>query len=234
MAQNLTIRRGETFNYCVQWMSEPFRFIAIKNVSSTMPVTLTVDKHGLTTGTPVDVIRANAKTQETILESAKVIVVDENTLQIDDETTGLKAYTKADYLRVHTYVKLGGMKARCYFKKAIGAPILFEMTTENGRIYIDENTNLITLNIPAKVTEAIEFDSAKYDLELVQDNYFVTRLMEGDITVEGEITVRDEEIGKPEAVEESIMETMLLSDTEKPLPQLVQVTVRDGLKMAGG
>lgn len=188
MAQDLTIRRGETFNYTLRWMCEPIRYIAISNVSDTLPIKLTCINHGIDTGTPVTVINGKAKTQTTIVEDVKAIALDTNTIQLDTDEVGIKAFSKADYVRTYTYVNLRGMKARCYFKKAVGSPILFELTTENGRIAIDETNNTITLTINALDTEQIAFDSAKYDLELVQGDT-VVRLVEGDISVEGEITV---------------------------------------------
>ena len=188
MAQNLTIRKGETFNYTLRWMCDPIRYIPISKVSETLPITLTCKDHGLETSTPVTVINGKAKTQTTIVEDVAVIVVDKDTIQLDTDEAGIKAFSKADYVRTYTYVKLAGMSARCYFKQAIGSPILFELTTENGRIFLDETGNTITLTISALDTEQISFDSAKYDLELVQGDT-VVRLIEGDVSVEGEITV---------------------------------------------
>lgn len=193
MAVNLTIRRGETFNYTLRWMCEPLRFIYIEDVAPTMPLTLTVPGHRLMTGTPVDLVKVTGKTQDVAAENVKVIVIDDKTVQLDSDTIGLKLFKNADYMRVYTYVQLTGLTARCYFKSKVGGVILFEMTTENGRIIVDEDNLLITLTIPADVTESLEFKKAKYDLELVQENY-VVRLIEGSVTVEDEITVRDEDL----------------------------------------
>lgn len=188
MGQNLTIRRGESFYFTMYWMCEPLRFIPIQKVNDTLPLIITAANHGILTGTPVTLIKGSSITQEVIAENICAVQVDANTVQLDTDELGLKALRKADYLRTYTYVDLSGMKARCYFKKAIGEPILFEATTENGRLNVDAFNNLITFSISAKDTEKLSFDSAKYDLEVVQQNY-VVRLIEGDVTVEGEITV---------------------------------------------
>lgn len=188
MAQNLTIRRGETFNYTLRWMCDPVRYIPISKISDSLPIVLTCKDHGIFTGTPVTVINGKAKTQSTIVENATAIAIDTDTIQLDTDEAGIKAFSKADYVRTYTYVNLRGMTGRCYFKKAVGSPILFELTTENGRIAIDETNNAITLTINALDTEQIAFDSAKYDLELVSGGT-VVRLVEGNVSVEGEITV---------------------------------------------
>lgn len=191
MAVNLTIRKGETFNYSLRWMCEPLRFIYIQDVAPTMPLTLTVPGHRLKTGTPVDLVKVTGKTQDVAAENVKVIVIDDKTVQLDSDEIGLKLFKNADYMRVYTYVDLTGLTARCYFKQKVGGDILFEMTTENGRIEVDEENLFISMNIPADVTEKLTFKKAKYDLELVQSNY-VIRIIEGEVTVEDEITVKNE------------------------------------------
>lgn len=232
MAVNLTIRRGETFNYTFRWMCEPLRFIHIDKVSTTMPIIVTATNHNLLTGTPVDLVKVTGKTQDTVAESLKVIYVDDSTIQLDTDEVGLKAFKNADYLRCYSYVNLTNLTARCYFKQKAGSPILFELTTENGRIVVDEDEHLITMTIPARVTAALGFNKGKYDLELVQGNT-VVRIIEGDFTVENEITVRDEEIGEKQSESVSFAEALTMSDNEAPEHQVETVSYMDGLKLAG-
>jgi len=71
---------------------------------------------------------------------------------------------------------------------AKAAPLL-ELTTANGRIVI--NNVLITLTISAEDTAALEFNSGKYDIELVtgDDVPVVHKLLYGTVTVKDEKTV---------------------------------------------
>lgn len=232
MAVNLTIRKGETFNYTFRWMCEPLRFIHIDRVSQTMPIVITAPNHKLLSNTPVDLVKVSGKTQDVVAQGLKVIYVDENTIQLDTDEIGLKAFKNAEYLRSYSYVNLTNFTARCYFKQKAGSEILFELTTENGRVVIDEDEHLITLTIPARTTAALDFKKGKYDLELVLGNK-VSRIIEGDFTVIDEITVRDGEIGEKQIERASINEALRMIDKEIPDHQVETVSFMDGLTMAG-
>ena len=67
-----------------------------------------------------------------------------------------------------------------------GAIELMRFTTVNGRITLDNTTKQITLNLTAAETEAITWSRGVYDLEMVASD--VTALMEGNVTVNDEIT----------------------------------------------
>lgn len=193
MAENLIIRRGETFDYTLRWMCAPLRFLRIEEVSNTMPLTLQVSGHGVHSGTPVDLVKANNKTQEVVAENVCALVTDANTLQIDSDEVSLKTVKKNDYVRTYSYVNLHGLDARCYLKPRVHGEIFLELTVENGRILIDEERCLITLHLPADVTEKLNFKKAKYDLELLEGQK-VTRIIQGDVWVEDEITVKEEDL----------------------------------------
>jgi hypothetical protein len=63
--------------------------------------------------------------------------------------------------------------------------IIIELTTENGRITLLDNT--ITLDIIADDTEALPTGAYKYDLE-IQTGAEVIRLVQGSFTVSPEVT----------------------------------------------
>lgn len=63
--------------------------------------------------------------------------------------------------------------------------VIIELTTENGRITLLNNT--VTLDISADDTEALPIGAYKYDLE-IQTGTEVIRLVQGSFTVSPEVT----------------------------------------------
>ena len=64
--------------------------------------------------------------------------------------------------------------------------VLFSLTNVNGGITIVGG--VITLRIEASATEAFTFDSAVYDLKLTAPDGTVTRLVEGKVKVDPDVT----------------------------------------------
>lgn len=68
------------------------------------------------------------------------------------------------------------------------SPVLFELSTENGRIRLGGQDGSIELQIEATLTDTFEFDSALYDLVLIAPNGFQTRIVEGKVKIDRAIT----------------------------------------------
>jgi len=64
---------------------------------------------------------------------------------------------------------------------------LFELTTENGGLTIDATAGVVTIEVSATITAAIEWRLAIYDLELVLGDS-VERILEGTIECTPEVT----------------------------------------------
>jgi hypothetical protein len=63
------------------------------------------------------------------------------------------------------------------------------LTTENGRISIDEPNGLITLMLSAADTARGSLDSSGvYDLEIIDVSGLVSRVIQGTFTVSKEVT----------------------------------------------
>jgi len=76
------------------------------------------------------------------------------------------------------------MQAREYVESDT---VLIELTTENGGISINGPLGTVTLNLSATDTAAIEWDVARYDLELI-DGATVYRPLTGKLKVSPEVT----------------------------------------------
>jgi hypothetical protein len=87
-------------------------------------------------------------------------------------------------------INLTGWKARMMMRETMDSVLPFlTLTTENGGITLGGAAGTIALLISATNTSAIAVKQGVYDLELVApDNVTVTRLLEGLVFVDQEVT----------------------------------------------
>lgn len=86
-------------------------------------------------------------------------------------------------------VNLTGYTARMQVRKAVTSPTtILDLTTENSKIALGGALGTITLTLAPTDTETLETFCGVYDLELQSASGFVTRLLEGQITISREVT----------------------------------------------
>lgn len=94
-------------------------------------------------------------------------------------------------------INLTGFTARMQIRSSVSSPtILHEFTTENGGITLGGATGVIHILASATVTAGWSWPanpsqvlaSGVYDLELVSPTGVVTRLIEGTVTLDPEVT----------------------------------------------
>lgn len=86
-------------------------------------------------------------------------------------------------------IDLTGFTARMQIRENVeDAAFIIELTTENGRIELNNPTGAINLTIAAADTEGLDFEFAVYDLELIDGSGVVTRLLEGCVSLKLEVT----------------------------------------------
>ena len=66
--------------------------------------------------------------------------------------------------------------------------LILELTTANSRIALGGATGQVTLSVTATVMATVPADKYVYDLELVSSAGVVTRLVQGNFVVRGEVT----------------------------------------------
>lgn len=86
-------------------------------------------------------------------------------------------------------VNLTGYTARMQIRKTISSvdPII-TLTTENGRITLGGSNGTITLLISAADTALLSVCSGVYDLEVISQTGIVTRLLQGGVSIDKEVT----------------------------------------------
>lgn len=199
---DLTILQGKTFSQVFMWEQKPIvrKPISAISLSSGAPV-LSVASHGALAGQRVVVFGAkgmvnincpNIKPGKS--DYVEATVVDANTVELnsinpyDDNGRVWPAYTTGGFLQYNTLADLTGFTARMSIKDRIGGTVLFSLTTENGRIVIDNVAKTVMLTISATDTEAMTFKSGVYDIEMVSSTSVVTAISTGTVTLSREVT----------------------------------------------
>jgi hypothetical protein len=86
-------------------------------------------------------------------------------------------------------VNLTGYTARMQVRKTVNSDTtILSLTTENGKIALGGALGTITLTLAPADTETLESFCGVYDLELKSGSDFVTRLLEGQVTISREVT----------------------------------------------
>jgi hypothetical protein len=86
-------------------------------------------------------------------------------------------------------VNLSGYSARMQIRPYKDSPdVLVSATTDNGKLEIVGAAGKITLTLTPSDTNSIEFAQGVYDLEIESGGGVVTRLLEGTVTFNKQVT----------------------------------------------
>ena len=84
---------------------------------------------------------------------------------------------------------LAGCTARLQIRSKVDNSVLISLTTENGRIVLNDPTGYININIPAVTTADFPLGYYKYELEVETADEFVFSPFFGTFQVTDEVTV---------------------------------------------
>lgn len=195
-SKDFTIEQGRTFTCSLRWEAPPIVYKAISTINNSAPARITVPSHNIPPGWRVAVVSVKGMTQINAENTPpecgdyhEATIVDTNTVELNDvNAADFGAYTSGGYLQFNTPVDLAGFTARMTIRNRVGGTELLSLTTENGRISIDNATKKVTLTIPATDTASITWVKGVYDLEMVSGGGVVTAILSGDIAVSKEVT----------------------------------------------
>jgi len=86
-------------------------------------------------------------------------------------------------------INVTGYTAKMQIRPAVGDPtVLATLTTSNGGIIMGDTDGKITLYMSDSTTLAFTWVTGVYDLDVVSPTGFVTRLLEGNVTVSQAVT----------------------------------------------
>lgn len=96
-------------------------------------------------------------------------------------------------------VDLTDYTAKMHIRDRVGGTVLLTLTTENGRIFLEDTevngdeTGVVRLTIAADDTDSIVHRSGSYDLKLYAPSGDETRLLEGTVQFSPAVTIDDED-----------------------------------------
>ena len=195
LKKNLVIQQGKTFNLPVRWEIEPILYKPITGITQAAPAIVSCPGHLIPDGWRVAVVSVAGMTQINARNSPPrdsdyviATVRDADSIELNTvNSSHYKPYQSGGYLQCYTPQELGNYTARMSIKDRVGGTELLSLTTEDGRIILDNTNKTITLMIDAEDT-ALMVKNGVYDLELLSAGGVVTALLYGSVTVTPEVT----------------------------------------------
>lgn len=188
---NFKIYQGSTFKEVLRWESATKAYALITGITKSAPVVITSVGHGIPVGWRAKITNVlgmkeinSAETYHTVTGATSDSVTI-NTIN----ALGYTDYTSGGVLEYNVPVNLTGYTARMQLRLKLEDPeVLYEMTTENSGIIINNIDKTITLSIPASATTLFNFSSCVYSIELISPENDVTPFANGVLTLVKEVT----------------------------------------------
>lgn len=188
---NYKMYQGSTFAEVLRWESSKKNYVNITNISKSAPVLITTETNTIPNNWRVRVTNAGGMKEINNTEDYHVATVLSNTsLELNAiNSLAYTAYTTGGVIEYNEPIDLSTYTARMQIREKIDTAVLYELTTENGGIVLNNIDYTINLNIPAAITETFTFKKAVYSIELVNtNNDNVITFTQGSITLYNEIT----------------------------------------------
>lgn len=188
---NFKMYQGATFSEVLRWESSKKIYKVITGITKAAPAVVTAVSHGVPEGWRVKITNVTGMkeindTENYVIASVKTA----DTVELNSiNAAGYTTYTSGGVLEYYEPKDLAGYTARMQIREKIDSTTTIdELTTENGKITIDNINKTITLSITATATALYTFNSAVYSLELVSGGGVVTPFATGTITLVKEVT----------------------------------------------
>jgi hypothetical protein len=191
---NYKIYQGSTFQEIYRWESQTKVYVPIQSISKSAPcVVTTTTPHNLPVGWRFRVVGAGGmKEVNSIGESTYLATqTTSNTVTINQTNSlGFTAFTSGGVVEYNQPVPLASYQARMQIRETVDSPtVLYSGTSVNSNhIVLNTVSSTIEVNIPAAVTQAFDFTTAVYSIELYEPNGLVLPFLTGNLTLVPEVT----------------------------------------------
>ena len=188
---NFKLYQGSTFNEILRWESSVKVYKPITAITKSAPLVVTAVGHGVPLEWRVKFTNIAGMTDLNSTETYHIVTSKtSDTLTINNiNSLGFKDYVSGGVVEYNTPTDMTGYTARMQLRSKLDSTtVIEELTTENGKIVIDNVNKTIKLLISATTTAAYTFPSAVYSLELISSGGQVTPFANGIITLVKEVT----------------------------------------------
>lgn len=187
---NYKIYQGSTFVQTLRWESSTKVYAPITAITKSAPVVITAPNHGIPVGWRTKVTSVVGMREiNSDNEYYTATAVTQNTVTLNQiNSLEYSNYTSNGVLEYNQPVDLAGYSARMQLRERLTSPtVITELTTQNGRIVLDNTQKTITLTIPSSITTSLNFIQAVYSLELYTNNTVIS-LASGNLSLVKEVT----------------------------------------------
>lgn len=197
LKHKLIIEQGRTLRLPIRWETEEFAYAPISAISKAAPCQVTTTlPHGIPDGWRAAVVSAGGMVEVNATASPpewhefrRVTVVSSTVAEFNAlNAADFTAYTSGGYLQYRVPHDLAGYKARMSIKDKVGGTELLSLTTENGRILVNDANKVVELFISATDSASFAWRSGIYDLELISPSLEVSSVIFGPVAVTPEVT----------------------------------------------
>lgn len=190
---NYKIYQGSTFQESYRWESETKVYVPILALQKSAPcVITTAQAHTIPQGWRIRVVGAGGmKELNSVGDSYHLVTNVTSTTVTLNQVNSLNytAYTTGGVLEYNQPVSLVGYSARMQIRETVDSPTtLYSTTSIGGDLVLDTVLNTITVTIPAATTQAFDFSTAVYSLELYNAAGLVVPFLTGNLTLVPEVT----------------------------------------------
>ena len=190
---NYKIYQGSTFQESYRWESETKVYVPISAIQKSAPCVITTTQtHAIPQGWRARVVGAGGMKELNSTSDAYYLVtgVTGNTVTLNQvNSLGYTAYTSGGVLEYNQPVPLTGFNARMQIRETVDSPTtLYSTTSIGGDLVVDPVLSTIMVTIPATVTQAFDFSTAVYSLELYNAAGLVIPFLTGNLTLVPEVT----------------------------------------------
>jgi hypothetical protein len=186
---NLKIYQGSTYIKVLRWENSTKMYSPITNISKAAPVVITASNHGIPEGWRTKITGALGMKEINTTEYVIASEVTSNTVVVNSiNSLNYTTYTGGGILEYNKPVDLSGYTARMQIReKLTSTTTLDSLTTENGKIFLDNTKKTISIILSATTTAAYTFKTGVYSLELEKDG-IVVPLVYGSVSLDQEVT----------------------------------------------
>jgi hypothetical protein len=194
---NYKIYQGSTFQEIYRWESETKVYVPIQAVQKSAPCVITTTiNHNLPQGWRIRVVGAGGiKELNSAGETYHLATeVTDNTITLNQvNSLQYTTYTSGGVVEYNRPVPLTSYSARMQIRETVDSDTVLYSTTSGlgGHLSIDLDLSTVNIEIPASVTQAFEFSTAVYSLELYESGGLVIPFLAGNLTLVPEVTRDD-------------------------------------------
>jgi hypothetical protein len=190
---NYKVYQGSTFQEIYRWESQTKVYVPITQVSKAAPCVITAPAHALPQGWRFRVVGAGGMKELNSVGETAYLATDTtaSTITINQiNSLGYTAYTSGGVVEYNQPVPLSGYSARMQIRETVDSPTVLYSGTSGvgGDIAISTTDYTISVRIPATTTQAFQFTTAVYSLELYDSNGLVVPFLAGNLTLIPEVT----------------------------------------------